>query len=328
MRAVLCKAYGATDSLVVEEIDPVPMPAGHVRIAVEACGVNFPDTLIVKGLYQFKPPPPFSPGGEIAGTISEIAGDVTGFAPGQRVIAVMIYGGYREEVVVPASHVIPVPPTMDATTAAGFMVTYGTSMHALAQRGRIAEGETLLVLGAAGGVGLAAVEIGKALGAEVIAAASTADKLAVAAEHGADHGINYRDEDLVERVKAITENGGADVIYDPVGGAATEQALRTIAWRGRLLIVGFASGKIADIPANRLLLKGCEASGVFWGDFIRREPVQNRANIEHLFTMHAQGKLRPRISKTYPLDRACEALDCLERREATGKLVLVTGGAQ
>jgi NADPH2:quinone reductase len=303
------------------------MRPGHVRIAVDACGVNFPDTLIVQGKYQFRPPPPFSPGGEVAGRIVEIADDVRGLETGQRVIAVMIFGGFAEQVVVPATGIIPIPETMDAETAAAFMITYGTSMHALAQRGRIREGETLLVLGAAGGVGLAAVELGKQFGARVIAAASSADKIAVALEHGAHEAINYREEDLVERVKAITDNRGADVIYDPVGGDATTQALRSIAWRGRLLIVGFASGQIPEIPANRLLLKGCEATGVFWGNFIQREPSVSRDNVERLFSMHARGALRPRVSRTFPLEQASDALECLQRREAIGKLVLVTGNA-
>ncbi len=327
MKAVICAAYGPIGSLAVEDVPSPPMRPGHVRIAVDACGVNFPDTLIVQGKYQFRPPPPFSPGGEVAGRIVEIADDVRGLETGQRVIAVMIFGGFAEQVVVPATGIIPIPETMDAETAAAFMITYGTSMHALAQRGRIREGETLLVLGAAGGVGLAAVELGKQFGARVIAAASSADKIAVALEHGAHEAINYREEDLVERVKAITDNRGADVIYDPVGGDATTQALRSIAWRGRLLIVGFASGQIPEIPANRLLLKGCEATGVFWGNFIQREPSVSRDNVERLFSMHARGALRPRVSRTFPLEQASDALECLQRREAIGKLVLVTGNA-
>ncbi len=324
MKAVLCNEYGPTSSLVVADVEPEPMRPGHVRIAVEACGVNFPDTLIVQGKYQFKPPPPFSPGGEVAGHIVEVASDVGDLTIGQPVMAVMIFGGYREEVVVPAASVIPLAPTMDSTTAAGFMVTYGTSIHALVQRGRLEKDETLLVLGAAGGVGLAAVELGKALGARVIAAASSSEKLAIARAHGADEGINYSEEDLAARVAELTGKTGADVIYDPVGGAATTQALRAIAWRGRLLVVGFASGVIPEIPANRLLLKGCEASGVFWGNFIQREPARNRSNVERLFAMHASGALNPLISATYPLAEAGTALSRLERREAMGKLVLLT----
>jgi len=327
MKAVLCKEYGPTAALAVEEIEPETMQPGHVRIAVEACGVNFPDTLIVQGKYQFRPPPPFSPGGEVAGRVIEVADDVHTVKTGQRVMAVMIFGGYREEVVVPATNVIPLAATMDSTTAAGFMVTYGTSIHALVQRGRLEQGETLLVLGAAGGVGLAAVELGKALGAHVIAAASSDEKLAIAHEHGAEECINYRTEDLAARVKELTRRNGADVIYDPVGGAATTEALRSIAWRGRLLVVGFASGEIPAIPANRLLLKGCEASGVFWGNFIQREPDENRRNVERLFSMHASGTLKPLISETFPLADASVALNRLERREATGKLVLLTQAA-
>ncbi len=327
MKAVICAEYGPIGSLTVEDVPSPPMQPGHVRIAVDACGVNFPDTLIVQGKYQFRPRPPFSPGGEVAGRIVEIADDVRGLETGQCVIAVMVFGGFAEQVVVPATGIIPIPETMDAETAAAFMITYGTSMHALAQRGRLREGETLLVLGAAGGVGLAAVELGKEFGARVIAAASSADKIAVALEHGANEAINYREDDLVERVKAITDNRGADVIYDPVGGDATTQALRSIAWRGRLLIVGFASGQIPEIPANRLLLKGCEATGVFWGNFIQREPSVSRDNVERLFSMHARGALRPRVSRTFPLEQASDALECLQRREAIGKLVLVTGNA-
>lgn len=322
MRAVLCKAYGPPESLVIDEIEsPQPGPA-QVRIKVHTSGVNFPDTLIIQGKYQFKPELPFSPGGEVSGEIDAVGADVQGLAPGDRVMALTGWGGYAEQVVVDADRVLPVPPSMDLRTAGGFGLTYGTSSHALRQRGRLAAGETLLVLGAGGGVGLAAVEIGKAIGARVIAAASSEAKLASARAAGAEECIDYSGGELKEQVKALTGGRGADVIYDPVGGDLFDQSLRCINWGGRLLVVGFASGRIPQMPANLALLKGSSVVGVFWGEFRRREPAANRANFEELFRWHAEGKLKPRIDQVLPLARAAEALRALEGRTVIGKLVL------
>ncbi len=265
MRAVLCKSYGPPESLVVEDVPSRPLGEGEARVRVEACGVNFPDTLIIEGKYQFKPPMPFSPGGEIAGVVTEVAPGVDGVAVDDTVIGMIGWGGFAEEAVVSADRLMQRPAAMDVVTAAGFGMTYGTSMHALKQRAQLRAGETLVVLGAGGGVGLAAVEIGKIMGARVIAAASTAEKLETARAHGADETINYAEESLKDRIKELTDGRGADVIYDPVGGDFTEQALRATNWNGRLLIIGFASGPIPKLPANLPLLKGCSIVGVFWG---------------------------------------------------------------
>ena len=264
MKAVLCKAYGPPESLVVEELaSPEPGP-GEAVVTVKAASVNFPDVLIIQNKYQVKPPLPFSPGSEAAGIVKAVGDDVTDVKPGDRVMAFTTFGAFAEEVKTEARRLLPLPPGMDFTTAAAFGLTYATSDHALRDRGQLAAGETLLVLGAAGGVGLAAIEIGKALGARVIACASTDGKLAVCRAHGADATINYAAEDLRERVKALTNARGADVVYDPVGGEFTEPALRSIAWRGRLLVVGFAAGGIPKIPLNLTLLKGCSIVGVYW----------------------------------------------------------------
>lgn len=322
MRALLCKAYDGIDGLSVEETaSPAPGP-GEVRVAVEGCGVNFPDTLIIEGKYQFKPEPPFSPGGEISGTVAALGEGVEGIAVGDPVIATTIWGGFAEEVVVPAEKLMRRPDGMDPIVAAGFSMTYGTAIHALVQRGALAAGETLLVLGASGGVGLAAVEIGKALGARVIAAAGSAEKLDVARKAGADEGIDYTETGLKDAVKDLTGGKGADVVFDPVGGETTEQALRATGWNGRLLVIGFASGEIPKIPANLTLLKGCAVVGVFWGDFVRREPEANRANFERLFAWVADGTLKPLVSETFALADAPEALRRLAGRKAVGKLVI------
>jgi len=322
MRAVLCKAYGSTDDLVVEDVASAPLEAGQIRVNAAACGVNFPDVLITEGKYQFKPEPPFSPGGEVAGTVAEVAPDVTGFAPGDPVIATTIWGGYAEELVTTPDRLMRRPDSMDEVTAAGFAITYGTSYHALVQRAAIQPGETLLVLGASGGVGVAAIQIAKALGARVIAAASTAEKLAVAKAQGADEGVNYAEDGFRDRLKELTGGRGVDVVYDPVGGALLQPSLRSMAWNGRYLVVGFASGEIPQVPANLTLLKGCSVVGVFWGQFRRTEPDVDRANFEALFEMHAAGRIRPLVSATYPLDQARDALAALSARSVTGKLVL------
>ncbi len=322
MKAVVCKEYGPPEKLVVEEIPPPPLGPGQVRVRVRACGVNFPDTLIIENKYQFKPPLPFSPGGEVAGEVIEVAPDVKNVRPGERVIATGLCGGYAEEMVTEATNVMAVPPGMDDITAAGFTMVYATSLHALRQRARLAAGETLLVLGAAGGVGLAAVELGKLLGARVIAAASSPAKLELCRRYGADETIDYSKESLKQRTKELTAGAGADVIYDPVGGDLFDQAIRCINWKGRLLVVGFASGRIPQVPANLVLLKGCEVVGVFWGAFAAREPDLNRENLALLGRWYQEGRIRPHVSATYPLERAADALRDLIERRATGKLVL------
>jgi NADPH2:quinone reductase len=325
MKAVLCKRYGPPSDLVVEDV-PSPKPGeGQVLVEVHAAGVNFPDTLIIQGKYQFKPEVPFSPGGEVAGIVRAIGPGVTGIAPGDRVIAATTWGGYAEEVVAEAKRIIPMPDGMDFDTAATFVLTYGTSHHALKDRAALQPGETLLVLGAAGGVGLAAVELGKAMGARVIAAASNDDKLATCREHGADETINYGSEDLRERIKALTDGRGVDVVYDPVGGDLSEPALRSMAWNGRFLVVGFAAGSIPSIPLNLALLKGCAIVGVFWGAFTRNEPRRNDANLQELLAWFKAGKVRPHISARYPLERAADALRDVMERKVKGKVVLTTG---
>ncbi|MFT4569211.1 MAG: NADPH2:quinone reductase [Hyphomicrobiaceae bacterium] len=325
MRAVVCKEFGPPESLVVEEIESPELGAGQVRIAVEACGVNFPDTLIIENKYQFKPPLPFSPGGEVAGSIVEVGSDVEGYDVGDRVIAMTGWGGFAQEVLSAPQQLMRIPDGMDAITAAGFTMTYGTSHYALKQRAALRPGETVLVLGAAGGVGLAAVDIAVAMGAKVIAAASTQEKLDLCREYGAESCINYTEENLKDRVKELTGGVGVDVVYDPVGGELFEQALRATAWGGRVLVIGFASGKIPQLPANLVLLKSCQVVGVFWGAFTARDPETNTANLAELAAWHREGKIRPLVSQTYPLERAGEALRSLLERRATGKVILTTG---
>jgi NADPH2:quinone reductase len=295
-----------------------------VVLSVKAASVNFPDVLIIQNKYQFKPPLPFSPGSELAGVVKEIGPGVTGWKAGDRVLAFTTYGAFAEEVKTEAARLLPLPAGMDFVHGAAFLLTYATSEHALRDRGALKAGESLLVLGAAGGVGLAAIEIGKALGARVIAAASSDAKLAVCREHGADATINYASEDLRQRVQAITEGRGVDMVYDPVGGAYTEAAFRSLAWRGRLLVVGFAAGEIPKLPLNLALLKGAAAIGVFWGDFARREPAAFAESVRQLARWYGEGKLRPHVSQTLPLEKAAEALKLLASREAKGKIVLTT----
>jgi NADPH2:quinone reductase len=329
MKAVLCKAYGPPESLVIEEVEsPTPGP-GEVVISVNAAGVNFPDVLIIENKYQLKPPLPFSPGSEVSGVVKAVGEGVTNPRPGDRVMAILGFGAFAEEVKSDARRVLAIPDGMDFTTAAAFGLTYATSEHALCDRGALKAGETLLVLGAAGGVGIAAIEIGKALGARVIACASTDDKLAVCRDHGADETINYATEDLRERIKQLTAGKGIDVVYDPVGGPYTELALRSLAWRGRLLVVGFAAGEIPKIPLNLTLLKGCSIVGVFWGDFARREPERFANAMRQLGRWFAEGRLKPHISETFPLERASDALTMMANRQVKGKVVIITrsGGA-
>jgi NADPH2:quinone reductase len=324
MKAVMCRGYGPPESLVLEQVASPRPDRGQVVVSVKACGVNFPDTLIIRGLYQFKPAPPFSPGSEVAGIVKEVGPGVEGFKPGDRVVAFGAFGGFAEEFLADAGGLIPMPDAMAFDTAASFVMTYGTTMHALNDRAHLRPGETLLVLGAAGGIGLAAVEIGKAMGAKVIAAASSAEKLAVCRQHGADAIINYGTEDLRERIDALTDRRGVDVIVDPVGGAYSEPALRGMAWNGRFLVIGFTAGDIPRIPLNLPLLKGCSIVGVFWGSFAARDPKHNRENLRDLLGWFEAGKLKPRISARYPLARAADALNDILQRRVMGKAVLVT----
>ncbi|MBI6886834.1 MULTISPECIES: NADPH:quinone oxidoreductase family protein [Pseudomonas] len=323
MKAVLCKTLGPARNLVLEEVaSPLPKK-NEILLDVQAAGVNFPDTLIIEGKYQFQPPLPFSPGGEAAGVVAAVGEKAGAFKVGDRVMALTGWGAFAEQVAVPFYNVLPIPASMDFTTAAAFGMTYGTSMHALRQRGQLQAGETLLVLGASGGVGLAAVEIGKAMGARVIAAASSAEKLAVAKAAGADELIDYSQANLREEIKRLTGGQGVDVIYDPVGGELFEQAVRGLAWNGRLLVVGFASGSIPQLAANLVLLKGAAVLGVFWGAFAQRQPEDNAANFHQLFAWHAEGKLKPLVSHTYPLAEAGAAIEKLGQRQAVGKLVVL-----
>ena len=322
MRAVVCKEFGPPENLVIDDVpSPVPGPR-EVVISMRAASLNFPDVLIVQNKYQFKPPLPFSPGTELSGVVKAVGEGVTRVTPGDRVMAYTTYGAFAEEVKTEEARVLPMPPGMEFPAAAAFIVAYGTSDHALSDRAALRAGETLLVLGAGGGVGLAAVEIGKALGARVIACASSADKLAVSRAHGADEVIDYAKEDLRERIKQITEGRGVDVVYDPVGGPYTEPVLRSTAWRGRLLVIGFAAGDIPKIPLNLPLLKGTSIVGVFWGDFTRREPQAFAARMRQLGDWFEQGRLKPHVSETLPLDRAVEALRMMASRKVTGKVVL------
>jgi NADPH2:quinone reductase len=319
MRAVICKTLGTPDLLSLETLDsPHPGP-GQVSIAIHACGVNFADTLLIQGKYQLKPAPPFSPGMEVGGEVLECGEGVTDLKPGDRVMAVLSYGGYAEEVVAPVVAVVPLPPNMDFITAAGFPVAYGTSHLALTHRARLQPGENLLVHGASGGVGLTAVEIGKVLGATVIATASSPEKLKIAAEHGADYLLDSSREDIREQVKAL---GGADVVYDPVGGELFDASLRCINWEGRILAIGFASGKVPQPPANYLLVKNCAVIGLYWGAYLQRNPELMHWSLSELLDWYAQGKLKPHVSQTFPLERAKEALVALLARRTTGKVVI------
>jgi NADPH:quinone reductase len=323
MKAVLCTQFGGPELLEYREVPSPSAGAGEVVVSIKAASVNFPDVLIIDNKYQFKPPLPFSPGSELAGVVKEVGPGVTGVQPGDRVMAFTIHGAFAEEVTLEARRVLPIPKTMDFPTAAALLLTYGTMDHGLRDRGAVAARETVLVLGASGGIGIASIEIAKALGARVIACASSDEKLAACDEHGADDVINYATEDLRARIKELTDGRGVDVIVDPVGGPFTEPALRSIAWRGRLLVVGFAAGEIPKIPLNLTLLKGCSIVGVFWGDFLRREPDAFAASVAQLGQWHAEGKIKPHISGTFPLARAADAITLMAERKVIGKLVLV-----
>jgi NADPH2:quinone reductase len=325
LKALLCKQFGPPESLVLEDL-PSPKPgAGEVVVSIKAASVNFPDVLIIQNKYQFKPPLPFSPGSELAGVVKEVGAGVTQVKAGDKVIAFVTYGAFAEEVKTEAARLLPMPQGMDFSSAASFILTYGTTDHALRDRGQLKAGETLLVLGAAGGVGVAAIEIGKALGARVIACASSDEKLAVCTQHGADETINYATEDLRERIKALTGGKGVDVIYDAVGGPYSEPAFRSIAWRGRHLVIGFAAGDIPKLPLNLALLKGASVVGVFWGDFTRREPPAFAESASQLARWYQEGKLKPHVSATFPLENAAAAMNLLASRKAKGKVVIRIG---
>jgi NADPH2:quinone reductase len=322
MKAALCKSLDGPAGLVIEDI-AVPQPGpGEVLIAVKAAALNFFDTLITRGNYQSKPDLPFSPSAEVAGVIEALGPGVTEVRVGERVAAYVGWGGAREKVVAKVDAIVPIPDGVSDAVASGISVTYGTAIHGLKDRGHLKAGETVAVLGAAGGAGLAAVEIAKLMGARVIAVASSTEKLAVCREHGADEAVNYASADLKDGLRTLTGGRGVDVVYDCVGGDSSEAALRAMAWQGRFLVVGFASGDIPKIPLNLLLLKGCDAIGVFWGEAVKRDPGANRANMRQVLDWIAQGKLAPRIHGTYPLADVREALGVIDRREAVGKVVL------
>jgi NADPH2:quinone reductase len=322
MKAIVCKAWGLPDTLVIEDLPDVTPGPGQLAIDVKAAGVNFPDVLIIQNKYQFKPELPFTPGSELAGVVRAVGEGVTHYKVGDQVIAFTGYGAFAQQIVVPAQAAMPMPPGLDFDTAAAITLTYGTSHHAVADRAQLKAGETMLVLGAAGGVGLAAIEIGKALGARVIAAASSDEKLAVCKAHGADAVINYSTQDLREAIKESTEGKGPNVIYDPVGGPYAEPAFRSIAWRGRYLVVGFANGEIPKLPLNLMLLKGASVVGVFWGDFAKREPKANAAAMQELMGWLASGKIKPHISARYGLAHTAQALNEMAARKVTGKVVI------
>jgi NADPH2:quinone reductase len=325
MKAILCRDWGGPEALEYAEVPSPAMQPGHVQVRVRAAGINFADTLMVSGKYQVKPPLPFIPGLEIAGEILAVAPDVTTLKPGQRVLAFLRNGGgYAEEVLLPAVTVLPIPDNMDFASAGGFPATYGTSYFALTHRGHLQAGETLLVTGAAGGVGLTAVEIGRILGARVIAAAGGPEKCAIARDYGADETIDYLRENITERVRAFTGGRGADVVYDPVGGDAFDQAIRAVNWEARMLVIGFASGKIQSVPANLVLVKNISVIGVVWGAQQERDPVFASRWLKELLAWQAAGRLRPRIGATFPLAQAGAALQALLSRRVAGKIVLTT----
>ena len=322
MKAIRCKKFGPPSSLVLEDVDNLNPKAKEVLVEVKACGLNFPDTLIIQGLYQFKPELPFTPGSDVAGVVKKIGEDVSHLKVGQEVFGFVAHGGLAEEVLIPSNACFPKPPQMDFPTAASFLMAYGTSYHALKDRGNLSKGETLLVLGASGGVGLAAVELGNLLGAKVIAAASTHEKLALCKEYGADETINYTSQDLKASIKEFTGGKGVDVIYDPVGGTYSEPAFRGIARNGRYLVVGFAAGDIPKIPLNLPLLKEAAIVGVFWGAFAMKDSKANMQNTMTLMKWHAEGKLKPHIHAIYNLKDTATALEEMTDRKVRGKLIV------
>jgi NADPH2:quinone reductase len=326
MRVIEARAWGGLDQLAPAERPDLPEPeADQVLIEVAAAGLNFADSLLIAGKYQERPLPPFVPGFEVAGRVKAVGAHVRRVKLGDRVMAVLDQGGFAEQVLAREADCFPIPPEMDFATAAGFAIAYGTSHGALEWRAQIKPGELLLVLGASGGVGLTAVEIGKAMGATVIACAGGPEKLAIAKAHGADHLIDYRAENLRQRIKEICDGGGVDVVYDPVGGELFDQALKCTNWGGRLLIVGFAGGGVPQIPANYLLVKNLAALGIYWGSYRRKQPQLVEASFRQLFSWYREGKLKPLISNRFDLTEAATALELLTSRRATGKVVLTTG---
>lgn len=322
MKALLCESHGPPETLAIREIDaPIPGP-GEVLVSVRAAALNFFDTLIIQNRYQTKPALPFSPSAECAGVVAGLGEGVTGWRVGERVAAWVGHGAARDTIAVPAEQIVAIPDTLDDAQAAGLFVTYGTAMHGLIQRAGLKAGERLAILGAAGGAGLAAVEIGALLGAHVIACASSVDKLELAHAHGAQEGLDYGTEDIRAGLRRLTGNQGVDVLYDTVGGDLAEPALRSMAWEGRYLVVGFAGGTIPKIPLNLLLLKGCDLRGVFWGDFVRRDPAGHRANMERLLAWAADGRIRAHVHAEIPLERWTEAFGLIGDRKAKGKIVL------
>jgi len=325
VKALLCREYGPIEKLRVEDV-PSPQPGpGEVVVEVKASSLNFPDALMVQGQYQVKPPLPFSPGMELAGVVKEVGAGVRGVAPGDRVVAFPGRGGFAQECLVGADRVSPLPPGMDFDTASAFVLTYCTTLHALKDCGHLQPGETLVVLGAAGGVGTSAIEVGKVMGAKVIAAASSEEKLALCRKLGADEAIDYEKSDLRQRILDLTGGKGADVVYDPVGGAHTEAALRATAWRGRLLVIGFASGTIPAIKLNLALLKERSLVGVYWGDWTQRDPQGQRRNVEQLAAWFAEGRIKPVVSERVSLEEAPAAMQRLLQRKVTGKVVVAPG---
>lgn len=322
MKAVLCRRFGTPDDLELADLpDPVASPR-EVVVKVEAAGLNFFDLLLIAGKYQFRPEFPFSPAAEFAGVVESIGEGVTEFTPGERVMGYAGWGAARERLAVAADRLVKIPDGLDFDRAAGLSVTYGTSYYALKDRAGLRSRETLAVLGASGGVGLAAIELGKLMGARVIACASSDDKLDFARRHGADEGVNYGNEDLREGLKRLTGERGVDVVYDPIGGAYAEKALRAMAWEGRYLVVGFAAGEIPKLPLNLILLKSCDVRGVFWGAWIKRDPAAHRANIAGLLRWCAEERLSAHVHAVYPLPQAAEALKSLADRKVMGKVVL------
>lgn len=325
MKAVLCKAYGAPSSLVLEDVPAKQPGKKEILLEIKACSVNFPDTLIIQGKYQFKPELPFSPGSDVAGIVKAVGEGVTQYKVGDEIFSLVPHGGFAEEIVIHEKACFPKPPQMSFPIVASFLMAYGTSYHALKDRARLKEGETLVVLGASGGVGLAAVELGKIMGAKIIACASTDEKLALCKEYGADECINYSKEDLKNRIKELTDGKGADVVYDPVGGNFSEAALRATGRGGRFCVVGFATGDIPKIPMNLPLLKECQIVGIFWGQFAMKDSMKNMANTMELLQFYFDKKINPHIHATYPLEEAHLALEEMENRKVKGKVVVVVG---
>ena len=330
MKALQCVELGGPDKLKINELDSPSATPGHVVIDVKSGSINFPDVLMIQGIYQFQPPLPFTPGGESAGIISEVGEEVTKFKVGDKVFAMTGTGAFAEKILAHEASCTLIPDSMDYDSAAALSMTYGTSLYALKQRANIQPGETLLVLGASGGVGIAAIELGKAMGAKVIAAASTQDKIDMCMAHGADEGFIYpsgnldRDQqkELSNKIKELTGGLGANVVYDPVGDSYSEPCLRATAWEGRYLVIGFAAGEIPKIPLNITLLKGCQIVGVFWGAWVGMYPDENNKNFAELFKLHAEGKINPEVSQKYSLEDSADAFLHLANRKAKGKVII------